>query len=257
MKVADIIHFAYDKASKNFYPEMDSDYANNVVSYENLIYGLYWQEPGGGKWAGDFCKSGEIVIRDNDRPNLFVKMKDLKYDTDEYVAPGRLKSEAWGKWHNLFGNATNGPLKLSGDISGISKTFKYLALDPVKAEFYKTNENAGSRLEVDVPAFFSVLAFDNCSTIKINEFSISKQGAMTGSEEFFTTESDYKYLFREPGKYFITVKCEDNALGWPSDYTKPVDTAAKLTNDRELTVELDVLSTKLDVRIIERQREGN
>ncbi|MGM0600077.1 MAG: hypothetical protein ACQETH_09715, partial [Candidatus Rifleibacteriota bacterium] len=257
MKVEDIIHFAYDKLNKNYYPYMDTDYANSVADYKNLKYGLYWQEPSGKKWSGNFYESGEIVIRDNDRPNIFVKMKDLKYDDFEYVAPGRLKAEAWGEWKNLFGDVTNGPLSLSGTIAGIDNNFKFLALDEVTTQFYRTGANETSKLEVDVPAFFEVVAFDNCSPVEIEEFSIIKDGGLAGDEEFFVTNSKQKHLFREPGTYKITVRCKDDALGWPSDPAQPVATAGNSSNKREMEIDLEVLNTRLDVRIIERQRDDN
>lgn len=257
MKVKDIIHFAYDSDTNNYYPYMDTDYANNVTGYQNLKYGLYWQEPSGKKWPGDFSETGEIVIIDNDRPNIFVKMKDLKYDDFEYVAPGRLKAEAWGEWKNLFGDVTNGPQLLSGVIGGIENSFKFLALDEVKTEFYRTDADETSKLEVDVPAFFEVVAFDNCGIVEIDEFSALKDGEAMGDEEFFVTNAEQKYLFREPGTYKITVSCKDNALGWPTDPTKPIATAGNSKNHRDMEIDLEVLNTRLDIRIIERQRDDN
>ena len=204
-----------------------------------------------------FHVRGELVVIDNDRPNAFVKFLDLKYDNEEYVGPGPLKSEAWGKWHNLFGDVTNGPLALKGTITGISNTFKQNTMDLIKTEFYRTGSKDNSRLEVDVPAFFSVLASDNTGGFTISEFSIKKEGALSGNEEFFVTGNEQKHLFRDPGKSVVRVVLEDTALGWPKVIAQPVTSAAKNFNRRELEFTLEVLATRLDVRILERQREGN
>jgi len=258
MKTSDLTHYSTDDTKKNYFPAMDSIYANNIADYKNLEYGLFWQEPSNKKWTtGAFCKGGELVVIDNDRPNAFVKFLDLKYDNEEYVGPGPLKSEAWGKWHNLFGDVTNGPLALKGTITGISNTFKQNTMDLIKTEFYRTGSKDNSRLEVDVPAFFSVLASDNTGGFTISEFSIKKEGALSGNEEFFVTGNEQKHLFRDPGKYVVRVVLEDTALGWPKVIAQPVTSAAKNFNRRELEFTLEVLATRLDVRILERQREGN
>lgn len=258
MNTTSIIHYSTDSAKKNYYPGMDTMYANNTAAYANLDYGLFWQEPCGRKWLTDFCKGGELVVIDNDRPNVFVKMLDIKYDNEEYVGPGPLKPEAWGKWNNLFADTTNGPEALKGTITGISNTFKYMTMDVVKNEFYKTGENITSRLEIDVPAFFTLMASDNTGSFEIKEFSVKKKGALSGSEEFFVTSGEQKYMFRDPGEYLVRAVVNDKALGWPTDFTKPVTSApSDKPNKRELELKLNVLKTRLDVRILERQREGN
>ncbi|MBU1108027.1 MAG: hypothetical protein KKB51_15245 [Candidatus Riflebacteria bacterium] len=256
MKISDIIDFSCD-SDGNYYPGMATGYANNISGYSNLDYGLFWQEPCNKRWiSSDFCKGGELVIIDNDRPNVFVKLIDLKYDGDEYVGPGRFKPDAWGKWHNLFDDVTNGAELLNGTIPSVVKDYKYDDADTVKTVFFKTGVNATSSLEVDVPAFFTLMTSDNTAALSINEFSISKKGALSGKEEFFITGSEQKHLFREPGEYVVRAVIEDSALGWPKDYTKPVATALSARNKRELVLRLDVLDTRLDVRILERDREG-
>lgn len=111
-------------------------------------------------------------------------------------------------------------------------------------------------MEVDVPAVFKVKKLDNTCDPKIDDFSIIPQGGISGSEIAQTTSAEIKTMFRKSGDYLVKLKVEDNALDWPSDYKNPVTTANNKHNVRILHLMLHVHPTKLDIRVIERKRNG-
>ncbi|HOY67638.1 MAG TPA: hypothetical protein PLP29_12145 [Candidatus Ozemobacteraceae bacterium] len=245
--------------SANNSPEMPLDYANNTPGYQNFRYGLTWAEACGlqtPETNSPFLK-GQIVIRDNDRPNAFVKGEEAKNEGVLYYAPTNILPDKMSKWYRFAAGETeanhNGVLTWSGmRIAGFASAFRVPGkLDVVgKMTAYGSDD---AQFEIDVPTFFTAMACDNTIGVATVSFTLTKGGDLLADG---TTQKNIRYIFREPGTdYHIRLTIDDQALNWPSDANRPTFASAK-RNRRVLDCIVEVLRTRLDIRVIDRTNQG-
>ncbi|HNW34933.1 MAG TPA: hypothetical protein PKM25_08380 [Candidatus Ozemobacteraceae bacterium] len=247
--------------SKDHNPEMPLDYANNCAGYTNFNYGLTWSEACGSSTPAvdsPFLQ-GQIVIRDNDRPNIFAKAVEAKNEGVNYYAPTNILPDKMGSWVRFAQGETeathNGVQIWSGSrIAGFASMYRVPGrLDVVGTlSPYGTGADT-AKIEIDVPTFFNGLACDNTGGYATQSFSLTKAGDLLVDG---ISERNIRYIFREPGKdYHIRLVVDDLALGWPSDPNRPT-LASPLRNRRELDCTFEVFQTRLDIRVIDRTNQG-
>ncbi|HNW35530.1 MAG TPA: hypothetical protein PKM25_11400, partial [Candidatus Ozemobacteraceae bacterium] len=119
-----------------------------------------------------------------------------------------------------------------------------------------------AEFEVDVPAFFHPIFYDNLGQVTVTNFSLYDLNGTTVLDNR-TSGGDIRYLFRQPstatGKYRVKLQVCDNARGWPSDPRRPYVTATmdnSTINKRDVELLLDVYSSRLDIRVIDRTNQG-
>lgn len=251
----------YAAFSEGNNPEMPFDYANNCPGYENFRYGLAWSEACNlmtPSTDSPFLQ-GQIVIRDNDRPNVFVKATESKNEGTTYYAPGNFLPESMKKWVWLALGETeanhNGVKTWSGaSVAGIAAANRVPGRDSIVGRLLpEGGEDSQTRFEIDVPTFFVPLAYDNTGGYATESFVLTNGGNVLVDG---TTTNNIRYIFREAGSdYHIRLVVDDQALDWPSDPNRPT-IAEALKNRRELDCTMDVLQTRLEIRVIDRTNQG-
>lgn len=260
--LADLAHFSDQGAP------LKLDLANSVSTYKNPIFGLVVKDaseigPSSSNEA-DYIGRGEIVIRDNDRPTAFIQAQELKHEGVVHLIPSNLSTTLLGQWLRLAHPPTsesemNGAQAWTGtNIGGIDDGLKVDPARPVSAVL----TTPAAEFEVDVPAFFHPIHFDNMGETVINKFSLFDLDGTTVLDNRPTGE-DIRYLFRQPStataKYTVNLEVSDNARGWPSNPRDPFNTADldnTTKNTRSLTLQLDVYASRLDIRVIDRSNQG-
>lgn len=258
----DMVHFSDQGAPLRL------DLANNVSSYGNPVYGLVAKDASEiGASSSDpnnYLGRGEIVIRDNDRPNAFIQAQDLKHAGIVHVIPSNLSPSLLAQWlrlaHPSTGDAArNGIESWSGaNIGNIDSAIKVVSGRPVSTFLAAP----AAEFEVDVPAFFHPIFYDNLGQTTVNTFSLFDLDGRTVLDSK-AGGGDIKYLFRLPttatAKYRVRLEVSDNARGWPADPRHPYATAVSDTttrNKRIVDLNLDVYASQLDIRVIDRTNQG-
>ena len=237
-------------------PEMDLRYANNTPGYENLLFGFGWTEASclgiKPQWPG------RIVIRDNDRPNIFVRAQELKNEGVAYYAPSNVVntpvvSSQWTRFafSPTTGYLNNGVLDWTGPaIQGFDPVFHLNAL-PITNQLLAT-----AQIEVDVPVFFTPTILDNAGGIATLAFRLLDTDGTTSLQDLTASGKTLRHIFRRPGIYTLRVQAEDLALGWPGDPANPVTTASANRSRRNLDCQVTIIGTRLDVRVLDRSYQG-
>lgn len=243
-------------------PNMPINYANNTPGYSNLLYGISWQEAcysAINKLSIGAQKIGHIVTKDNDRPNVVIYAVQDKYPNQIFYAPSGLSSvQMPPNWVVTKQDETSGPEKwYKNDGGSIADDFKFLKITtPINTQLF----TSAAPLETDVPVTFGAMMSDNAGTVATVTFRIEKENgdilydASTGGSKL-----PMQYVFRTAGKYTVVLTANDNALNWPSAanaLTNPKN-ATSAKNSRTVKAIFDVIPTKLEFRILERDNKGN
>ncbi|MFZ2960274.1 MAG: hypothetical protein WA705_25610 [Candidatus Ozemobacteraceae bacterium] len=240
-------------------PEMDLGYANNVTGYKNLTYGLSWREAC--NLATGPYMLGQIVIRDNDRPNIFIKAYEMKNDLLYYYAPSNVQLSfinggSWARFGEIGQSEANhnGLVSWTGpNIQGIDPFYKINSGFAVTASLTANGfGTTGPEIEIDVPTFFQGISCDNTGGTATVTFSLLK-----GTKTLFDgkLERNIRFIFRTAGDYRVNLTVDDRAKKWPSDPNTP--TVADLSpNRRDLDCAVRVFQTRLDIRVIDKTGEG-
>ncbi|MBF0543525.1 MAG: hypothetical protein HQM08_03785 [Candidatus Riflebacteria bacterium] len=246
----DLTHFSKDSGN-NYLPQMEPTYANNSAGYSDLNYGFSCMDSAGldsSAFSNPFATVGRIVIRDNDRPNLFIKGSEIKNQMVGY-APSNIQSAfrtMWGRFslptadteylHNGLeiwqgGNITGFNIAVKNKVATVGATICDDNLTPFE-------------LEQDVIASFTAVSFDNTGTIATDSFVLlDPTGAQL--QDLTTSLKPMIYdRFTVPGIYQIKIRIHDNALDWNGTTSK--------RNYRELDCTFPVYKTGLDIQVIER-----
>ncbi|MBF0407420.1 MAG: hypothetical protein HQM10_08700 [Candidatus Riflebacteria bacterium] len=252
--VEDLEHFSSLTTSTTS-PEMDLLHANNKAGYKNLQFGIEWTESCG--LGTETYYMGNIVIRDNDRPNLFVRVKEVKNPDLEYLFPTNLNKNAMQLWTYLARGQTeeshNGILDWnSADIRGINPSFKIKVDKPFTNSFM--TENLEGEFETDVPLFFLASHSDNIKS-SLTTFQIKDSGGNLFIMPDIPPKATINTLFRKPDTYKLEGEVVDNALDWPNDPLKPT-VASSLPNKRKISCTFKIFATKLDIRVLDRTING-
>ncbi|MBF0544394.1 MAG: hypothetical protein HQM08_08170 [Candidatus Riflebacteria bacterium] len=253
--VSDLEHFSSLIKSVDS-PKMDLTYANNSPGYKNLRFGIEWTESC--TLATSPYLLGQIVIRDNDRPNLFIQGKEAKNPDFEYYCPTNLTKSCMALWTFLAQGQTeeihNGVINWdSADIAGINPSFKINIGSPTtNGLLTNTFQN---EFETDVPVFFTASFSDNIGSPTLTTFQLIDSGNTTLASVVPPTNT-IRYLFRKADTVSLVAQVKDTAVGWPNDpYNNP--TIANATpNIRQINCTFKVYATKLDVRVLDRMQNG-
>ena len=281
ISLSDLNHFSREFAldSNNCWTKtgelkgrMAFDRANNATGYKNLSYGLAWQEACYSvinNLRATPVRPGQIVIRDNDRPNAFITASQDKYATSEYFVPNNLHFEQGilpPKWvefatPGMTDSKFNGPQQWNRDnnSSAFDGKFHKSATGITKILF-----PSGEDLEVNVPVRFDVLASDNAGHVATISYRLVDSTDNVLIDGIFANNLPMQYVFRKPGLYKVILKVRDNALSWPSnpkayapDLLTPEDPGVSNEfNQRDVEAIFNVVPTKLEFRIIEKDRKG-
>ena len=105
INLSDLAHFSRELAKDSnqrwgyngsWSPRMHPQHANNSSGYKNLEFGLAWREAcysAGNDLSITAQKSGQIVVRDNDRPNAFVRASQDKYLDQNFMVPNNIETD--------------------------------------------------------------------------------------------------------------------------------------------------------------------
>ena len=268
------------------------NYANNTPGYENYKFGLSWKES---CWATyndlnnetqvtDTEKSdyfvGNIVIKDNDRPNIFISGFQDRFPNmgESFMVPTIVVDKKWfddddnkpsadiasiTEWFLTVDDMNNGPKDwfLENTFGGdIKNSFSFKHPSEALITIFRNNtyddaskENKDCRLLVDVPVLFKYVMIENAGTPKCKSFELynfdTKEKLQDGLQD-----KAIQYVFRKAGKYYVELKVEDDAKNWPSNdnaIENPTEADA-VSQERVLRAYFEVLNTKFDYRILER-----
>ena len=251
-------------------PRMHIGRANNSTGYKNLVFGLAWREAcysDTNNLSIEAQQDGQIVIRDNDRPNAFIRASQDKHVGIFYFSPSGLQADSgvlppkWIRFATPGMNDAlyNGPESWTdSDLTAFfDPMFRSEPTSPITNRIFP----AGSDLEVDVPVRFDALAVDNAGQISTLTYQLLDGADTLLVDGMFTTPM--QYVFRDPGRYKIILKVSDDAKTWPSNPKAyaPGETdadpgVASANNERSVEVVFDVVPTRLDYRVIDRHRTG-
>lgn len=272
----DIKHFSKDfietagswDYTGNWNARMHPDHANNSSGYRSLLYGLGWSEACNVAATNDLSiepqQVSQLIVRDNDRPNVFIRARQDKYPDSLFFAPSNVKTNTLpSRWVQYatpgMGDAVNnGPLSWEADDSSAAfdGDFKITPTAPVTSLLFPD----GEKLEVDVPARFDLLVADNAGDVATVSFELRDAGDNVLVNGMFGANLPLQYVFREPGYYKITAEIADNAVSWPTNPQVYLPAAAgdpgvvPAKNRRKIQAVFEVVPTRLDFRVIERQR---
>ncbi|MBI3037465.1 hypothetical protein HYY75_00240 [bacterium] len=201
-------HFSTNRANLKT-GEMDFAWANNSPGYSNLKFGFGWGESC--NLATNPYLIGQILVRDNDRPNVFIRANELKNTASIYYCPSNILTsliDSGNTWKFLSGSPEanhNGIGNWAGnDIQGFDASFRPIGLPPISDDLTSNNN---SKIEIDIPVFFKVLGSDNTTGYATSAFRLAS-GATTLADSTFSG-SDIRYIFRAPGSYTITLNVQD------------------------------------------------
>ncbi|MBQ2593080.1 MAG: hypothetical protein II567_07350, partial [Candidatus Riflebacteria bacterium] len=270
------------------------DYANNTSGYTNYKFGLSWQERCNASYnvlnnetevtGSDKEKYfvGTIVIKDNDRPNIFISafqdrypdmvnqfrvptiVVDKKYNNWFEADPknGFVTTKNTSQWFLAVDDENNGSNDwyIKNTFGGnIKDSFKFLKAKEALLTIFrenmndeKTNKTKDCRLLTDVPVLFRFVMIDNSGTPKCKSFTLNKYP--TGRLADGKTDEAIQYVFRNAGKYYVELEVEDDAKDWPdnSNAIKNPTNAKDEHQTRTLRAYFDVLDSKFDYRVLER-----
>ncbi|PKL44674.1 MAG: hypothetical protein CVV41_04725 [Candidatus Riflebacteria bacterium HGW-Riflebacteria-1] len=248
---------------------MDLHHANNQAGYRSRLYGLSWSEASNS--PTNVLKTapildGQVIVRDNDRPNMFIVATQDKYPDSTFYSPTNIKINTMpAKWvqfasPGMGSSINNGPesWESADNTASFNDDFKADAAAPVTNAIFPD----GQDLEVDVPVRFNLVTSDNVGQVATVSFELRDDGDNVLLDGLFAANLPMQYVFRSPGEYKLTAVVQDNAVGWPANPQAymPSDTsdpsAPPAPNKRKLRVLFKVVPTWLDFRVIERKRTG-
>jgi len=283
INLSDLQHFSRDliKDAGNQWVEagawsgrMHHQIASNQGGYRNPQFGLAWREAchsSVNNLSVATQKIGQIVIRDNDRPNAFITAVQDKYLNSTFYAPTNIDTGTGAlppRWVRFaipgMGDAMfNGPQGWDRDdnSSAFFADFRVAGASPVTNVLFP----AGNELEVDVPVRFDALLADNSGTVATTTFRLLNAADDVLVDASFDGNLPMQFAFREPGRYKVILQVRDDAVGWPSDphaYSPDAPPgadpgASPRNNLRNVEAVFDVVPTRLDYRVIERNRTGS
>jgi len=281
INLSDLAHFSRDLAKDgnqrwgyngSWSPRMHPQHANNSSGYKNLEFGLAWREAchgAGNDLSVTAQKSGQIVVRDNDRPNAFIRASQDKYIDQNFMVPNNIETgtgaipPAWVRFSTPGMNeaVNNGPENWNRDdnTAAFAPPFRLSAAQVTNVLF-----PTGQELEVDVPVRFETLTADNSGTVATLTYKIVDAAGTTLADGMFGASLPLQYVFRQPGRYKVILEISDNAVSWPSNPGAYASDAAPgaspgvspQVNKRKVEAIFDVVPTRLDFRVIERNRIG-
>ncbi|NLF96610.1 MAG: hypothetical protein GX569_07720 [Candidatus Riflebacteria bacterium] len=256
--VNDLDYFRQNGA--NMYPEMSYDYANQLSTYENLVFGFNIVDTSGNA-GGDFML-GQIVIKDNDRPLAFIQAKDDKNPDTLMVGPSNiLPTYVDGQWVCLAENTgqseeRNGledwvfsDINNPGSIFGVDGKFKALAGQPFSAIMAQKSTQEPSTLEIDIPVTFESKLSDNTGNVSITSWELRDKDMALIKD--IGAAPKYLNIFRAAGNYVMEMKVQDDARAWPADPANPRN-ADNEPNKRYLKIIVPISSSRLDIRTIDK-----
>jgi hypothetical protein len=282
IKTSDLAHFSRDlaKDSKGIWGyngtwsgRMHPQRANNNPGYRNLEFGLGWKEAcysTANNLTISGQKSGQVVVRDNDRPNAFIRASQDKYIDQNFFVPNNIDTTsgtlppAWVRFSSpgMIESDYNGPEGWNRDdnTAAFAPIFRLSAGQQVTNLLFP----GGSELEVDVPVRFDALASDNAGRVATITYKLVDAANTTLLDGNFATNLPLQYVFRQPGRYKIILEVKDDAVSWPSNplaYSSDAPPGASPgvspgNNVRKVEAIFDVVPTRLDFRVIERNRTG-
>jgi hypothetical protein len=278
------------------------NYANNTSGYTNYKFGLSWIEScnydnkADVSWTNCLNNESEvigsdkedyfvgtIVIKDNDRPNIFINafqdrypdmekqfrvpsiIVDAKYDNLFETDPktGFVPTKNTDKWFLTVDDESNGPDKwyVAGTFGGdIAKSFTFLGATNAYLTIFrdqmtdeKTNKTQDCRLLTDVPVLFRYVMIDNSGTPKCTSFVLKDYDNNVQLADGKDDEA-IQYIFRNAGRYYVELQVEDDAKDWP-DNTNAVKNPTNATaapQTRALRAYFEVLDSKFKYRVLER-----
>lgn len=269
------------------------NYATNTSGYKNYKFGLSWVDSCNATYnilnnesdvVGSVKNSyfvGTIVIKDNDRPNIFItgfqdRFPDLgsqfrvpsiiteeKYD--KWFEPdenGNVASEMEsGQWFLTVDDKNNGQEKWFTNFGGNLKdffTFSNPKVTEISSIIFRnptydkvSKQNKDCRLLTDVPATFKYVMVDNSGKPKCNSFTLYDEG---NNKLAVATDEAIQYVFRKAGKYYVELEVEDNAKAWP-DNANAINNPTNAKDEhmkRILRGYFEVLASRFDYRVLER-----
>lgn len=268
-----LAHFSKDSGG-NWQADMAAGYANSKDGYSNLRWGIGWCESS--TLATMPYRVGHAVIRDNDRPNAFLKMAEQKHPNWEYFCPSNVRrncftnaSASQGVWSllSIGGNTEanhNGVEDWdTGNIAGFDGGTQYTvgAVNNTFASPSSTLEIAD--LEMDIPALFTPLVSENIASTTILSFGLRDSGgaALPDADDITNQETQgaatpIRTLFRKAGTYRVFLNIKDSAKDWPSSANEKDNptVATARENHRNLVCDFTISSSRLDVRVIDRSQ---
>jgi hypothetical protein len=246
--------------------------ANNSPGYKNLEFGLAWRESCF-SLANDLSilpqRSGQIVVRDNDRPNAFIRASQDKYVDTLFMAPNNIETTtgaippAWVRFSTpgMVDAINNGPENWDRDdnTAAFAPIFRTAVGQVTKLLF-----PPGRELEVDVPVRFDILAADNAGGVATVSYKLVDAADNVLLDGMFGASLPLQYVFRQPGRYKIVLEIRDEAVSWPSNprayasdaLPSAVPGVSPAYNKRKVEAIFDVVATRLDFRVIERNKVG-
>ena len=271
------------------------NYANNTSGYTNYKFGLSWVESCNddsynslnnkntviGSAKDDYFV-GTIVIKDNDRPNIFISAFQDRYPDMEsqFRVPTIVVDKKYNNWFEAdpkngfvtIKNTSQWFLAVDDESNGsndwyikntfggnIKDSFKFLKAKEALLTIFrenmddeKTNKTKDCRLLTDVPVLFRFVMIDNSGTPKCKSFTLNKYP--TGKLADGKADEAIQYVFRNAGKYYVELEVEDDAKDWPdnSNAIKNPTNAKDQHQTRTLRAYFDVLDSKFDYRVLER-----
>ncbi len=279
--ISDLAHYSRDlaKDANNIWGyngswsgRMHPQRANNSNGYKNLEFGLAWREAcysSANNLSIPAQRSGQVVVRDNDRPNAFIAASQDKYLNENFLVPNNIETgtgaipPAWVRFSTpgMSEAVYNGPEGWNKDdnTAAFATPFR-TAVGQVTNLLFP----AGKELEVDVPVRFDALMSDNAGSVATVTFKLVDSANTTLLDGTFGASLPLQYVFRQPGRYKIILEVRDDALSYPSNpLAYSSDAPAGATpgvspgyNNRKIEAVFDVVPTRLDFRVIERNRTG-
>jgi hypothetical protein len=250
--------------------------ANNLASWTPPRFGIVVKDASQFTTASPIdplLSSGPIVIRDNDRPNVFLQIREMKHNLTN-TFPSNLKPAVLATWTYLSQNA--GPEANHNGIevwnfannanlnTSISGAFKVNVGANITTSLSQVGTDSSQVIEVDVPVFIKAIIHDNVGTDDpaYTEFRLLDLGGGDFVPPVVGIDGELRQLFRRPTtpsqRYKVTITVRDHARGWPTNPEDPVNSAPlsdSTRNRRKLEVEMDVFDATLDVRILERTQQ--
>ena len=270
------------------------NYATNTKGYTNYKFGLscidscnadYNKLDNESEVIGS-CKEdyfvGTTVVKDNDRPNIFISafqdrypdmekqfrvpsiIVDKKYDNLFATDPknGFVTTPNTSQWFLTFDDENNGPPNwynknsFGGDIKD---SFKFIKAKEALLTIFrdsmldeKTNKTKDCRLLTDVPVLFRFVMIENSGTPKCKSFTLNKYPS--GKLADGKADEAIQYVFRNAGDYFVELEVEDDAKDWP-DNTNAVKNPTNAKDEhqtRTLRAYFKVLDSRFEYRVLER-----
>lgn len=270
----------HEGAQDNKYsPNLDYDYATNLASgYSNRKFGISWQET---CYADDNpliiedskisdYKVGNIVIIDNDRPNIFIKGYQDRYPDETFIVPSEVYNE---KWFASMLDVNSGPenwydetLEFGGKIKGFFTNVGQTKLQKTapEAETIIFREDKERELLTDIPVRFEPVMFDNVGSMTLLSFCIKGQDGSTTDLPSWNpndiTKKDkapfLQHIFRSPGKFYVELSVKDNANSWPTNLNAPYTSGESANQKRTLRAYFEVFPSRFEYRILERKING-